>query len=116
MDKLEVYRTLETFFPLEEKKLIEVRAINPYVKNDSWSGFFYDYDTLWNAIQRFDVTHNLYFTLNNIDHRCDAMSQMNKILKGVTTVQDKDITYRRWVLLDIDTEKNHLQISSTDEE
>lgn len=116
MDKLEVYRTLETFFPLGENRLIEIRAINPYVKNDSWSGFFYDYDTLWNAIQRFDQSHNLYFVLNNIDNRCNAMPQMNQILRGVQTIQDKDITSRRWILLDIDTEKNHLPISSTDAE
>lgn len=116
MDKLEVYRTLETFFPRSENRLIEVRAINPFAKNDSWSGFFYDYDTLWDAIQRFDTTHNLYFVLNNIDDRCSSMIQMNQILRGVTTIQDKDITSRRWVLLDIDTEKNHLSISSTDSE
>lgn len=116
MDKLEVFRTLETFFPVEKRKLIEIRAISPFVKNDSWSGFFYDYDTLWDSIQRFDATHNLYFVLNDIDTRCDAMPQMNKMMRGVTTIQDKDITTRQWVLLDIDTNKNHLPISSTDAE
>ena len=116
MEKLEVFKTLETFFPQGCNRLIEIRAINPNSKADIWSGYFYDYDEVWNAIQRFDATYNLYVVLNEIDSRCNAMSQMGRMLKGVTTTQDKDIVSREWVLLDIDTEKNHLSISSTNAE
>lgn len=116
MEKLEVFKTLETFFPQGCNRLIEIRAINPNIKGDIWSGYFYDYDEVWNAIQRFDATYNLYFVINDIDGRCNAMSQMGRMLRGVTTTQDKDIVSREWILLDIDTEKNHLSISSTNDE
>lgn len=116
IDKLEVFKTLELFFPKEKNMLIEIRAISPFSKNDIWSGYFYDYELLWDSIQRFDTTHNLYFVLNAIDRRCENMQQFNQMLRGVQTTQDKDISTREWVLIDIDTEKNHLPISSTDEE
>ncbi len=117
MDKQQVYKTFEVFYPQDEKRLIEVRMINPNSKTDIWSGYFYDYEKAWEEIIRYDNgTYNFYFPINTIDERCYSMSQRDRLVRGAETTKDKDITTRDWVLIDIDTEKGHLKISSTEKE
>ena len=114
MDKAEVYRTLETFCP--NGSLIEVRALHNTKKNDVWSGYFKDYDLLWESIQRFDSEYNIYFIFNVIDDSCYSMAQKDRMLYGAENTKDSDIVARSWVLIDLDANRNHKKISSTDEE
>ena len=114
MDKAEVYRTLETFCP--NGSLIEVRALHNTKKTDVWSGYFKDYDLLWESIQRFDSEYNIYFIFNVIDDSCYSMAQKDRMLYGAENTKDSDIVARSWVLIDLDANRNHKKISSTDEE
>lgn len=115
MDKIEVFKTLNTFCP--EGSLIEVRAIhatNP--KNNIWSGYFKTHEDVWNAIQPFDKEYNLYFVLNVINDVCYSMVQKDKMVRGAETTKDHDIIARRYVLIDLDCERGGKKVSSTEEE
>ena len=115
MDKIEVFKTLNTFCP--EGSLIEVRAIhatNP--KNNIWSGYFKSHEDVWNAIQPFDKEYNLYFVLNVINDVCYSMIQKDKMVRGAETTKDHDIISRRYVLIDLDCERGGKKVSSTEEE
>lgn len=114
MDKVEVYRTLETF--CTEGFLIEVRAISNRKKGEIWSGYFKEYDKVWDAIQRFDADYNIYFIFNVIDDSCYSMTQRDRMVLGAENTKDTDIIARNWVFIDIDPNRNHKKISSTDEE
>lgn len=115
MDKLEVFKTLNTFCP--EGSLIEIRAIhatNP--KNNIWCGYFRSHEDVWNAIQPFDKEYNIYFTLNVINDVCYSMIQKDKMIRGAETTKDHDIIARRYVLIDLDCERGGKKVSSTEEE
>ena len=114
MDKLEVFKTLDTF--KEEGQLIEIRAISSIKSKDNWSGYFKDKEVLWNAIQQFDSNCNIYFVLNVINDMCYSMLQHDKMLFRAESTRDKDIIARNWVLIDIDTNREGKNISSTKEE
>ena len=115
MDKIEVFKTLNTFCP--EGSLIEIRAIhatNP--KNNIWSGYFRSHEDVWNAIQPFDKEYNIYFVLNVINDVCYSMIQKDKMVRGAENTKDADIVARRFILVDLDAERGGKKVSSTEEE
>ena len=115
MDKLEVFKTLNTLMP--QGSLIEIRAIhatNP--KNNIWSGYFKSHEDVWNAIQQFDKDYNIYFVLNSINDVCYSMIQKDKMVRGAETTKDHDIISRRYVLIDLDCERGGKKVSSNEEE
>lgn len=115
MDKLEVFKTLNTFLP--NGTLIEIRAIhatNP--KNNIWSGYFKKHEDVWNAIQQFDKDYNIYFTLNVIKDVCYSMIQKDVMVRGAETTKDHDIIARRYVLIDLDCDRGGKKVSSNEEE
>ena len=115
MDKLEVFKTLNTLMP--QGSLIEIRAIhatNP--KNNIWSGYFKSHEDVWNAIQQFDEDYNIYFVLNSINDVCYSMIQKDKMVRGAETTKDHDIISRRYVLIDLDCERGGKKVSSNEEE
>ena len=115
MDKLEVFKTLDTFCP--DGQLIEIRAINASnPKNNVWSGYFKSHEMIWNAIQQFDNDFNIYFVLNVINDVCYSMVQKDKMVRGAETTKDHDIIARRYVLIDLDCVRGGKKISSTKEE
>ena len=115
MDKLEVFKTFDTF--CKEGELFEIRAIhavNP--KTNIWSGYFKSFETAWNAIQPFDNEYNIYFVLNAINDVCYSMIQKDKMVRGAENTKDHDIIARRYVLIDLDCVRGGKKISSTKEE
>lgn len=117
MDEQEIYKTLDVF--KTDNGLIEVRILNTINKYDNYSGIFDNRELLFESIKRFDrEPYNTYFIFNELKDALDGMPQYNKLIRGASSVKDKDVKYRRWMLLDFDPirEGGVTEISSTDEE
>lgn len=115
MDKLEVFKTFDTF--CTDGELFEIRAIhaaNP--KNNVWSGYFKSFEKAWDAIQMFDNEYNIYFVLNVINDVCYSMVQKDRMVRGAENTKDHDIVARRHLLIDLDCVRGGKKISSTKEE
>lgn len=83
--------------------VVEVRAIQKVAGKDKiLSGYFRDVETLLSAIRPYDLTHNIYFSLNNVNEACYSKTQKDCMKGGVSSTSDTDIIGRDWVLIDID--------------
>lgn len=117
MDKNEIIKTLDVFHT--DNGLVEVRIFSTVNKTDIYSGIFDNRDALIREIERFDrEPYNIYFVLNELKDALNGMPQYNKLIRGAKAVQDKDIKFRRWLLVDFDPirEGDVKDIASTDEE
>lgn len=117
MDVNEINRTLDVF--KTDNGLVEVRIFSTINKTDIYSGIFDNRDILIKEIERFDRDpYNVYFVFNELKDALNGMPQYNKLIRGAKAVQDKDIKYRRWLLVDFDPirEGDVKDIASTDEE
>ena len=117
MDKNEIIKTLDVF--QTDNGLVEVRIFSTVNKTDIYSGIFDNRDALIREIERFDrEPYNIYFVLNELKDALNGMPQYNKLIRGAKAVQDKDIKFRRWLLVDFDPirEGDVKEIASTDEE
>lgn len=85
------------------KGVVEVRAIQKVAGKDKvLSGYFRDVERLIEAVRPFDLTHNIYFSLNNVNEACYSKTQQDSMKGGVSSTSDADIIGRDWVLIDID--------------
>lgn len=117
MDREEINRTLDVFHT--DNGLVEIRIFSTTNKTDIYSGIFDNKETLINEVARFDrEPYNVYFVFNELKDALNGMPQYNKLIRGAKAVQDKDIKYRRWLLVDFDPIRDGdvKDIASTDEE
>lgn len=117
MDENEIRRTLDIF--RTDNGLVEVRIFSTINKSDIYSGIFDDHEILIREMERFDrEPYNVYFVFNELKDALNGMPQYNKFIRGAKAVQDKDVKYRRWLLVDFDPirEGDVKDIASTDEE
>ena len=117
MDEKEVRKTLDVF--KTDNGLVEVRIFSTINKTDIYSGVFDNYELLIESIKRFDrEPYNIYFVFNELKDALNGLPQYNKLIKGASAVKDKDIKYRRWLLVDFDPirEGDVKDIASTKEE
>lgn len=117
MDEREISKTLDVF--KTDNGLVEVRIFSTVNKNDIYSGIFDDKKALIENIKRFDrEPYNIYFVFNELKDALNGLPQYNKMIRGASAVKDKDIKYRRWLLVDFDPirEGDVKDIASTDEE
>lgn len=117
MDEQEVRKALGVF--KTDNGLVEVRIFSTINKTDIYSGIFDNIDILLESIKRFDKEpYNIYFVFNELKDALNGLPQYNKLIKGAGAVKDKDIKYRRWLLVDFDPirEGDVKEIASTDEE
>lgn len=117
MDEQEVRKALGVF--KTDNGLVEVRIFSTINKTDIYSGIFDNIDILLESIKRFDKEpYNIYFVFNELKDALNGLPQYNKLIKGASAVKDKDIKYRRWLLVDFDPirEGDVKEIASTDEE
>lgn len=117
MDREEINKTLDVFHT--DNGLVEVRIFSTTNKTDIYSGIFDNKETLINEVARFDrEPYNVYFVFNELKDALNGMPQYNKLIRGAKAVQDKDIKFRRWLLVDFDPIRDGdvKDIASTDEE
>lgn len=117
MDEKEVRKTLDVF--KTDNGLVEVRIFSTINKTDIYSGVFDNKELLIESIKRFDrEPYNIYFVFNELKDALNGLPQYNKLIKGASAVKDKDIKYRRWLLVDFDPirEGDVKEIASTKEE
>jgi len=112
MNELTIRKWYDIF--KNNSELTEIRILDNNNKKP-YSGYFTDVETLLNEIRRYDKC-NIYFTLNSIDEACYSREQHDKIVVNPkSTTSDKEITVRKWCLIDIDCEKP-ADTNSTNEE
>jgi archaellum biogenesis ATPase FlaH len=97
-------------------ELFEIRLLGE--RNFTLSGYFTDVEEAIKAIEPQDrrQTFQIYFTVNEVNPACSSRKQFNQFLQVSGSATSKnDITYRRWLPIDIDV-KRPTDISSTNEE
>lgn len=117
MDANEIERTLDVF--RTDNGLVEVRIFNTSNKSEIYSGIFDDKSLLIKELSRYDKDpYNIYFVFNELKDALNGLPQYNKFIRGAKAVADKDIKFRRWLLLDFDPirEGDVKNIASTDDE
>lgn len=117
MDINEINQTLDVF--RTDNGLLEVRVFSTVNKTEIYSGIFDNEEDLIREVNKFDrEPYNIYFIFNELKDALNGMQQYNKMVRGAKTVTDKDIKYRRWLMLDFDPirEGDVKEIASTEEE
>lgn len=117
MDTEQIKKTLDLF--RTDNGLLEIRIFSTVNKNDIYSGIFDNDADLISEINKFDRdNYNIYFIFNELKNALNGMPQLNRMVRGAKAVNDKDIKYRRWLLVDVDPvrEGGVTDVASTDEE
>lgn len=112
MNEKEVRRALDVFKP--DNDLVEIRVIGQK-KNDIYSGYFTDQEQIIKEIKAHDEK-NIYFIFNGIKELCYSKIQRDNLIYGGEATKDSDISYRSWILIDIDTNRGGNKVSSSSEE
>ena len=102
-------------FDVVNPDLVEVRIIG---SGFTASGYFRTADTLLKALSRYQNKQgvNFYMVMNDIDHACYSRTQSERFIeRPKETTSDKDITGRKWFLIDLDADRPS-GVSSTNEE
>ena len=111
-DIVEIKRALSILFTPGD--VIELRALD--INGKTQAGYFSDFDQLAIEATRLSgLAAGIYVVLNQIDRTLLARSQNRIALFPKNLTQDKDITGRRWLPIDIDPNRPS-GISSTDQE
>ena len=101
-------------------KLVEVRLLG----KSTYSGYFTDIEVLLSSIsplldernEQYYGTMQAYFTLNDINADLYSREQRDKFIKKPkSTTTDGDITRRRFVMIDLDPNRD-AGISASDDE
>jgi len=113
-DEAEICKAMQLIHDDLKNQLVEIRIVKVIGKGGVYAGVFDNPEYLIKELQAFcstnDYSGGIYMTLNSF-----AAEPTNKIQRASSTVRDKDITKRRWVLVDVDPEREPGK-SSTDEE
>ena len=113
VDVEEVQKTISTLKP--NNQLFEVRIFGAD-KKGSFSGYFTDCDTLFEAFNSINLEEkNIYISLNRVKEALYSRSQHDRFVRGVNTTSDTEIDRYEWLFVDLDPERP-TNISSTDEE
>jgi len=98
---------------LKENEYVEVRILN--TNKGTLSGYFNNYEFLEKQLSNYNGRYNIFFTMNSInpDIACRSLNHFTPYSKNTTT--DSEITYRNYILVDVDP-KRPSGISSTDSE
>ncbi len=99
----------------------EIRVLGGKRKNktyqSTWSGVFNDIEQALTKLIKADLGafYGTYFTLNPVNPDCFALTGGELVESVKTTIQDKNILNRKWILIDFDPERS-AKISSNSEE
>ncbi len=68
------------------------------------SGYYRDINNIIRDVDTYQ-DYNIYFTINDLNPSLYGRPQCEMVRQGGTTTQDKEITHRRWVLVDFDCDR-----------
>lgn len=86
--------------------LCEIRMINKNARKTTASGYFKSCEDALKAIEAYPNNANVYAVLNEFSEGCYARYQHERIIDNPeATTSDKDVTRRRWILIDLDSER-----------
>lgn len=121
IDRDEIIRTVTLLSAVQRGGTTEVRALDATVNGDrrplTYSGYFDNADDLAAEVATIKSATGIYFIPNDVDPRLLARAK-NRIRpsgKGNPATADKDITNRRFLLIDCDATRP-AAISTSDEE
>lgn len=117
MDAKDIHKTLDVF--KTDNGLHELRIFNQLNGGENYSGIFDNEEDLIKEVNKFDKDpYMIYFVFNEIKDGLKAYPQLNKFLRKVKAVQDSNIKYRHWLMIDLDPirEGGVTEIPSTDKE
>ena len=114
-----VKQALQLFIPqgaVTEIRLLDATTQN-YRRPRTMSGYFDDPDKVVAALRGIESAKGVYFTFNELPHamlaaRCNRLTDVGKD----QTTNDKEVTGRRWLIVDLDPERPSKKISSTAQE
>jgi hypothetical protein len=119
-DAQKVMEAIQTLH--ETGTVFELRALNVKLKQNfrtykAISGFFNSPESLTKELGRIDQATGIYVTLNPVDPALlnRAINRLNEDATANFAVKDKDITRRRWLLIDLDPVRPQ-GVSATEEE
>jgi hypothetical protein len=120
-DHDEIVRAVNAMTAIGRGGVSELRALNASVYGDrrtgTYSGYFNSAEALAKTVATISKASGVYVVVNDVDHRLLARAE-NRIRlcgKGDQTTSDKDITARRFLLIDCDAERP-AGIAASDEE
>lgn len=94
-------------------EVIEVRIIG--TPEGVVSGYYDNLDKLEGDLYRYNGNYNVFFTMNKLNDSVDSVNRNVLSSYSINTTKDKDISKRRYVLIDVDPERP-TGCSSTDDE
>lgn len=101
MNESQIRLTLDL---IKQNGLVEVRVVG----NRTYSGYFKDPERLLRELSRLLSTErgaNVYFVINDVSEACYDREQQEVLMMSKTTTSDNDISGRRWILVDIDSQR-----------
>lgn len=100
----------------EDCPLTEIRMIGKNARKVTASGYFLSCEAALAAIRDYREEANCYAVMNAINEGCYSRYQHERIAQSPeTTTSDRDISRRRWLLIDLDSERP-TGCNATDEE
>lgn len=116
-DENEISKTIETLFPSDA--VVELRVIYNKGRKRTDAGYFdgeHRSELIAAAIKANQDGVNVYVTLNPVDPKLLGRYRNRVKESAPVTTADKDITRRRWLLIDIDPARSTTNTSATDEQ
>ena len=98
---------------INDGEVIEVRIIG--TEKGVVSGYYDNLDKLEHDLYKYNGRHNIFFTMNELNGSFDSVDKNVLSNHSINTTKDKDISKRRYVLVDVDPERP-TNCSSTDDE
>lgn len=113
LDEEEIRKTIQVLRSTSVEKTFEIRIQGG--NKGATVGYFRDIDLMLRHLKRERLEgKNVYIVLNELNKDCYARPASDKFVYGTTSTSDKDITARRWILVDIDPHRT-TDTSSADE-
>lgn len=92
----------------KEKDVTDYTELRIFGRGKTFSGYFNNVDGVIAAAREYNDC-SIYFTINPLKHAISGRAQCDKVMratgKDVPTTSDNDVSYRRWLFIDIDPER-----------
>lgn len=112
INEKEVRRALDIF--KTDGELVEIRIFGGKNK-EVYSGYYTNHDDIIRDIKAHE-DKNMYFVFNGVKDWCYSKAQRDKLVYGGEGTKDTDISYRKFILIDVDCQRGGNKVSSSDEE
>ena len=92
----------------KDKDVTDYIELRIFGRGKTFSGYFNNVEAVIAAAREYNDC-SVYFTINPLKHAISGRAQCDRVMratgKDVPTTSDNDVTYRRWLFIDIDPER-----------